>query len=281
MEKRAELVFWGNEFLEKRADGSDLLTAAGSLGAAATAVIGANLLSKSYGQDFQKKLKTTKRVPPSNMVHTLKRTAGLEKMPHHQVKGLPNAFYLPGGNINKTFQDQLKRQEEKARQEGDKDSERLARNLRKATESPHGGIFYGEEFKNPYVIAHEVGHALAANEPAFKRYVERSPSLLNKLFGVGAAAGTVAGIMRPDWIPAIGAGLAGLGAVNLASTVYSENKATERGLDLMDRAKMSVEPEGREALDIAGKSYLWPGMLSKVVAPLAAAGTASLIQNWD
>ncbi len=279
MEKRAALTFLGLEYLEKDALSKDVLMAAGGVGAAAATVLGASLLSKSYGKDFVKKTKGMKPAT-SRMVVKLKRTAGLSDMPHHEIKDMNNAFYLPPGSLSPLDKLDLYDQKEKAHQRGKKSLRRTADKILEANSNPQGGIFYGRKLKNPYVIAHEIGHALAQDESALKRYVEHSPGVMNKLFGLGAVLGTAAGVYNPKWIPKIGLGLAGLGAAAVGAEVYSERQATKRGLDLMRKAKMGPSKRGREALDIAGKTYTWPGIGTKVLAPLAAAGVAKLISNW-
>jgi hypothetical protein len=282
MEKRAVLMQLSLDYLEKEAidAGTGLLMAAGGLGAAGVAVLGASLLSKVYGDSFGRQMAKMPKEAPSSIVRKLKVAAGMQDLPYVTVKGYQNAHYQPAASVTSQMQEVAGRAEEEARQAGDKSSERFYRTVQRIGKSSHGGIFVGDTLTNPHIIAHEVGHALADNEPALKRYVERSPSTLNKLFGIGALAGTVAGALKPEWIPKIGLGLAGLGAANVAAETYSERKATERGLELMGKAGLPPSSRGRQALETAGQSYLWPGLTAKVLAPLAAAGAAKLIQSW-
>jgi hypothetical protein len=280
MDKRAFLLDLGTEYLEKEAVSNDLLMAAGGATAAAATVLGASLLNASYGRQFRKDIKGMKPATAS-VITKLKRTAGLSKIPHHELKDFNNAFYLPPNSLPMGGRASLEKERASALADGRKREAQTAKKLLEADASPHGGIFYGKKLKNPYVVAHEIGHALADNEPALQRYVERSPAVLNKLFGLGVAAGAVTGAIRPDWIPQIGVGLAGLGALSTAADVYSEHKATSRGLDLLQRAKLDKNPRrGRAAMETAGKTYLWPAMGAKVLAPLAAAGAAKLISGW-
>jgi len=278
-DERDFLLALGSQYLEKSAVSNDLLVAAGGATAAAAVLLGSSLLSRSYGKDFRKQVATLKPAT-AEVIAKLKREAGLNKIPHHELKDFDNAFYLPPDSLPLGGRGELEQERDKALAAGKHQLARTASKLLEADKSPHGGIFYGKKLKNPYVVAHEIGHALAINEPALQRYIEKSPSVLNKLFGLGAAAGAITGIIRPDWIPQIGVGLAGLGALSTAATMYSEQQATSRGLDLLQRAKLDRDPSGRAAMETAGKTYSWPALGAKILAPLAAAGAAKLLSGW-
>jgi len=273
LDKRAELVKMAGATTQDK-----LLMAAGGLGSAAIAAIGATLLHKSLDSSTNRAFKGLPRSTPA-LVRKLKVAAGMPALIDQEIPGLNNAYYLRPGALSNQEQDYLHGSSATALSHGNFGNHRAAQSLLRANDSPQGGIFYGPKWNNPYTVAHEMGHALSANDSALKQFLEKSPKTLNRLFSLGLVAGAATGIAKPEWIPQIGLGLAGLGGLATAATAYTESQASKKGLDLLTRAGVEPSPEGREALTLGERSHVWPKLGTHVLAPLAMAGVAKLVQR--
>lgn len=272
LDKRAELVK-----LAGLSGQDQLLMAAGGIGSAAIAAVGASLLHKSLDERTNKAFSGLPRTTRP-LVERMKQVAGLPQLVDEEIPGLNNAYYLAPQSLAPEARNSLQMMGTQAAMKGDLKADRVAQQILRA-DAGQGGIFYGEKWNNPYTVAHEMGHALSANEPAFRQFIERSPKTLDMLYGLGMAAGTLGGIAKPEWIPYIGAGLAGLGGLATAATAYTESQANKRGLDLLRRSGVEPSPGGQEALASGERSYLWPKLGTHILAPLAMAGAAKLIQR--
>ena len=275
-----ELVnFYANEVLEKKAEWvKPLITTAGGIAAGVAALLGANILQKSQVKkvvDLQQNIPRTKE----DEIQHLKSVAGFRKMPHYIIDGVDNAVYVPPKAIPDFVKKKLGDIISWNKKKGKVRTAQVAQHILDASQHPQGGMLIGSKVNNQFTVAHELGHALAQNDTSFKSYIENSPKLLKPLSLLGSVAAVAGSFIKPKYAPHLLGGAIGLNTLSTISKYYNESQASKRGLDLLQKADANISDVGKQSLQQAAKTYLWPELIKDIGAPLAAAGTAALLHK--
>jgi hypothetical protein len=268
------------------------ITAALTAGLATKAV--QNMLGAELGKQTNN-LKTIKGKNFVKMVEEIKTKAGLQDVPVIIDKNYENAAYVPFSKMTKEQKQGLKdfaKDQMLSKDQLSKNRGSFFNKILDLSEKPKGGIIVGEKLKNPYVVAHELGHAMIENknDSALYNILQRwSPFVsgvgtLSTILGVGASlAGTVASESLKKTINLSNVGknliIGGL-ASRLAGdigTIAFENRAHNIGEELLEAMNIpkEVRSSAKNFRDTSIKTYAVKPL--QYLAPFAASKVMSAI----
>jgi len=145
--------------------------------------------------------------------------------------------------------------------------------LTKAKTAPEKELLFINPGRYPAVLAHEVGHASKSNLPA--KVIGGAARHFSDNLAVSTTAalmGLAGGLLKS---PAVAGTAMGIGALQGASRLTEEGRASLRGLKLLREAGYEPTPEEKKTLRKAWASYLAPGAMD-VAVPGVLAGLGLL-----
>jgi len=203
--------------------------------------------------------------PKTNeIIDKVKVKAGLTDIPHKTFELLNNAFYIPPRSIPESQVGYIKEQARNymlSKNKLDKEHGKILNTIVDFSNSTKGGIIVGKKLTNPYVIAHELGHAKIHHDGGIYGFMQKyGPWIQNigKLMMIGSLIPRLATPSDSKWhtlgniMLGVGAGALGTG---LISELLYENKASQISKELLEKQKMREKARalGQELLN---KSYL-------------------------
>jgi len=203
-----------------------------------------------------------------------KKLSGITKIPHKSFENLDNAVYVPGGTIPEKAVGKLKQIVRTKMQSKDKKQKESAKVLNTMIEyslNPKGGIILGKKFKNPYIVAHELGHAQMANEGGIYGFMQKYGPVAQVIGGLSSFGSIIPFAMgKPDIGKAMLYGGLGASGLGVGAELLYEREASELGRKLLKNVKLPKKSRdlGEKALDLAWGTY-WTKALGKTL-PVAA-----------
>ena len=228
--------------------------------AVAIPMVGKYYLDKSIGEIIHDP--KFNRNPSKTIINKLMSNAKLN-MPYKIVHGYGNAFYVPPNTVSDKQQQiykKISRQYSMSKDKNKKVEGDLLGSVADLSKSEHGGIVMGDKLKNPYVIAHEVGHAKIRNDGGFYGFIQDHAQDMQSL-GVASLLGSLVPkflgynkIGNAMFYGGAGSLLAGLGG-----EILYEHKANELAKQFIDKIKYKDEL-GKKLLSVAEKTYYNKGL---------------------
>ena len=202
-------------------------------------------------------------VPSSDkIIQNVKAEAGLNKIPHKTFKTLNNAFYVPPGAIPEEragFWKQVAREKRLSKDKIEKETGSLIDTMLEYSINPKGGIIVGEKFTNPYVVAHEIGHAKISHEGGIYGFMQKYGPLAQAAGAVSMFGGilpTVLGYKKlGKGMFFGGAAATGLG---LGAELLYEREASRIAEELLKKQEIKARSRelGKGLLDKSWNTYL-------------------------
>lgn len=262
-------------------------------------IIGSNIISDAAKSSLKDEVHRVHSSGPTSMdmttdelISSIKHKAGLQDMPHGVYDNFENAMYVPPQAFNQNTKHKMMR--EAKRRMGSSD-ERVAQSgkflsdLIRFSDSPDGGIAIGRKMSNPFIVGHEVGHAMIEKEDSIANFLQRNYNYTKNLGTVGAVGSGLAqlyGYMADNEtakkIGNIGA-LASVGALglNALGRVYYESDASDKSIDLLDRMNIKPrDPQDYQRLkDRALDTYWASGPLDVALPAIGGIAGYHLMKN--
>jgi hypothetical protein len=202
-------------------------------------------------------IKKDKKVNTSSVIQKAKELGGIPYVPHTVLKGYDNAAYIPPGSIPDYMARDLTNQSKgylASKNEKKKAMGNFILKTIKYSQNPKGGIIIGDEFNNPAVASHEIGHAIINEHGGFDKIVQDYHSTLKKIGAPASIVGLLTQMINPDlgnYIFWGGVGTYGLGALG---QIYTEYTASKHAKEIMRQQKIDT-PERNKILNTGLGSY--------------------------
>lgn len=236
----------------KESDWRTYVPAAGSIIGTIAGYLGANAVSKGFNRALREEVDRVNRGLPTNrtlqerMVGEIKVEAGLPDLPHRIYKNFDNAVYIPPNSVSRPVEERYHKEIKKRLGSNDKnisESGKFLQDVIDFSKSKDGGIIVGERFSNPFVVGHEIGHAMIEKEKGAANFFQKNFNTITNLGILGAGAGlaskaygSIAGSQTASDIGNI-LSLTSLGTLGAAGLgrLYYEGAASDRALDIMKK----------------------------------------------
>ena len=244
------------------------------------------LVAPTVGKYFiNKAVNETAKEPGFNVKTTdkiiskVKTLSGIPDVPHRTFTGLNNAYFVPPGSVREDVHGMWKElayEKLKSKNKTVRESGKMMNTILDFSRKPKGGIIVGDKFKNPHVVAHELGHAQIEQEGGVYKYLQKYGPLAQSI-GALTTFGSIVPLAFGYTDVAKGMLYGGMGATaaGLGAELLYESKASSIGNKMLESVKFDPKAKelGKKSLDLAWDTYLMK-TLGRTVPAVAAAALA-------
>ena len=220
-------------------------------------------------------LKRSKDFP--SIIQRVKRTAGMEDIPHKIIDGIENAAFVPPNILSGDEERALVEKARRKKSLGYEAESNVLKSIVDSSNSQNGGLIIGKNMSNPYTVAHELGHAILENEGSvsgfLQRHAEKANIAGNIMTGLGLLPGAYSlyGMVTGEDTPVanklarslIYGGMSANILGDIGRLVY-ENRANEIGRKLIEQLEINLSDKDKET----GEEMFSSALGTYAVSPL-------------